>query len=112
MFKHCWEKLLVIKNLIANGLPSVREVSRYFPICALRAFRGERVRPFNNPPTQVFGGETTVEARSGGLGGNYNTNGLARIVIITNTAGTVTNAVDVGGVTNGPSRFYRVRLVP
>ena len=44
--------------------------------------------------------------------GNYATNALIDIFIVTNTVGTVTNDLDVGAATNRPARFYRVRLVP
>ena len=45
-------------------------------------------------------------------GGGYGTNGFADIFTVTNTLGTVTNYLDVGGATNVPARYYRVRLVP
>jgi hypothetical protein len=45
-------------------------------------------------------------------GGGYDTNSFADIFTVTNTLGTVTNYLDVGGAANGPARFYRVRLVP
>ncbi len=38
--------------------------------------------------------------------------GYSDIFTVTNTTGTVTNYLDPGAVTNGPSRYYRVRLVP
>jgi hypothetical protein len=44
--------------------------------------------------------------------GGYATNGFTDIFAVTNTAGTTTNYLDIGGATNGPARFYRVRLVP
>jgi PKD repeat protein/endonuclease/exonuclease/phosphatase family metal-dependent hydrolase len=53
-----------------------------------------------------------LQMTSGNPGGGYTTNGFADVVIITNTVGTVTNAVDVGGATSSPTRYYRVRLVP
>ena len=42
---------------------------------------------------------------------NFTTN-MADIFTVTNTAGTATNYLDVGAVTNSPSRYYRIRLVP
>jgi Bacterial TSP3 repeat len=36
----------------------------------------------------------------------------ADIFTVTNTAGAMTNYLDVGAATNAPIRFYRVRLVP
>ncbi|HUJ11845.1 MAG TPA: hypothetical protein VL171_17685 [Verrucomicrobiae bacterium] len=44
--------------------------------------------------------------------GGYYTNGFADIFTVTNTTGTLTNYFDVGAATNGPMRFYRVRLIP
>ncbi|HUK81196.1 MAG TPA: hypothetical protein VLZ12_01050 [Verrucomicrobiae bacterium] len=41
----------------------------------------------------------------------YTTN-MTDIFSVTNTVGTVTNYLDVGGATNKPARYYRVRLVP
>jgi hypothetical protein len=46
------------------------------------------------------------------VNGSYSTNNFADIFAVTNTVGTVTNYLDVGGATNSPSRYYRVRLVP
>ncbi len=45
-------------------------------------------------------------------GGSYTTNGFIDIFTVTNASGTVTNYLDVGGATNKPARYYRVRLVP
>jgi len=56
-----------------------------------------------------------VQAASGAPDGSYNTNGFADIsgpIVIGVTGDTTTNYTDAGGVTNVPSRFYRVRLVP
>lgn len=44
--------------------------------------------------------------------GGYSTNAFADIFAVSNTVGNVTNFLDVGGATNTPARFYRVRLVP
>jgi fibronectin-binding autotransporter adhesin len=49
-------------------------------------------------------------ARTGN--GSYSTNNFAAIFTVTNAVTTVTNYLDVGGATNTPSRYYRVRLVP
>ncbi len=53
-------------------------------------------------------GETNALQYSPG----YNTNAFADLFIVTNTLGGTTNYTDIGGGTNTPSRFYRVRLVP
>ena len=44
--------------------------------------------------------------------GSYSTNSFVDIFTVTNTTETVTNYTDLGGATNQPARFYRVRLVP
>jgi hypothetical protein len=44
-------------------------------------------------------------------GSSYTTN-FTDLFVVTNTVGSVTNYVDVGGATNVPSRYYRIRLVP
>jgi len=55
-----------------------------------------------------------LQVAAGGVGGTYDTNGFTDIFVVTNNAipGTVTNFLDVGGATNKPARYYRVRLVP
>jgi PKD repeat protein len=60
----------------------------------------------------AVGKTNALQATSGDLNGGYASNGFADIVIVPDTVTTVTNAVDVGGATNVPSRYYRVRLVP
>jgi hypothetical protein len=54
-------------------------------------------------------GKTNALQRS--AAGDY-TNNFTDIFTVTNTVGTMTNYLDVGAVTNSPSRYYRVRLVP
>jgi hypothetical protein len=61
------------------------------------------------------GGRTnTVQAATGGTDGGYSSNfiDISGLMIITGSGDATTNFVDVGGATNSPSRFYRVRLVP
>jgi PKD repeat protein len=53
-----------------------------------------------------------LQVTSGNLSGGYATNGFVDIFVVTNTVGTVTNGVDEGGASSGPTRYYRVRLVP
>jgi T5SS/PEP-CTERM-associated repeat protein len=50
--------------------------------------------------------KTNALQRAGDL-----TSSFADIFIVTNTTGSVTNFLDVGGATNSPPQFYRVRLV-
>jgi PKD repeat protein/endonuclease/exonuclease/phosphatase family metal-dependent hydrolase len=58
------------------------------------------------------GKTNALQMTSGGPGGSYVTNGFANLFVVTNTVGTVTNGVDVGGATSAGTRYYRVRLVP
>ncbi|HXI82805.1 MAG TPA: hypothetical protein VNL17_01800 [Verrucomicrobiae bacterium] len=55
-----------------------------------------------------------LQVSAGGVGGIYTTNGFTDIFVVTNSAGpgVTTNYLDVGGATNSPARYYRVRLVP
>jgi len=53
-----------------------------------------------------------LQRTAGDVGGNYSTNNFVNIFIVTNTVGTTTNYLDVGGATNFPVRYYRVRQVP
>ena len=62
--------------------------------------------------TMGAGKTNALQVTSGDPGGGYATNGFTDIFGVTNTVGTTTNYLDVGGATNAPSRYYRVRLVP
>jgi T5SS/PEP-CTERM-associated repeat protein len=53
-----------------------------------------------------------LQVTAGGPGGSYSSNDFTAIFAVTNTLGSVTNYLDIGGATNTPSRYYRVRLVP
>jgi PKD repeat protein len=57
-----------------------------------------------------------VQATAGGVDGSYNTNYVDITapphLIISGSGDTTTNYIDVGGGTNVPARYYRVRLVP
>jgi hypothetical protein len=65
---------------------------------------------------QTLGGETNVlQATNGSPGGGYNTNfvDLPPQIVVPGVGITTTNFLDVGGATNRPARYYRVRdLVP
>jgi Bacterial TSP3 repeat len=58
------------------------------------------------------GKTNALQATASAGDGSYQTNGFANLFIVTNTVGTTTNYLDVGGATNKPARYYRVRLVP
>jgi len=55
-----------------------------------------------------------VQSTAGDGSGGYTTNfiDISGPIIITGSGDTTTNYTDTGGATNGPSQFYRVRLVP
>ena len=62
--------------------------------------------------TMGAGKTNALQVTSGNPGGGYATNGFADIFGVTNTVGTTTNYLDVGGAINVPARYCRVRLVP
>jgi hypothetical protein len=56
-----------------------------------------------------------LEVTSGGSGGAFSTNGFTNLgaqMLIGGSGAITTNFTDVGGATNKPARYYRVRLVP
>ncbi|MGD0058154.1 MAG: cellulase family glycosylhydrolase [Verrucomicrobiia bacterium] len=55
-----------------------------------------------------------VQAGSGDASGDYTANfaDISGPIIITPSGDTTTNYTDSGGATNGPARYYRIRLVP
>jgi hypothetical protein len=58
------------------------------------------------------GKTNALQATAGGAGGDFTNNFAIDIFTVTNTVGTTTNYLDVGGATNVPAYYYRVRLVP
>jgi hypothetical protein len=56
----------------------------------------------------------TVQSTAGDGNGGYATNftDLSDPIIISGSGDAATNYTNVGGATNGPSQFYRIRLVP
>lgn len=60
--------------------------------------------------TMSSGKTNALQATAGDISGGF-TNTFTDLFTVTNTAGTVTNYLDVGAA-NAPSRFYRIRLVP
>ena len=62
------------------------------------------------------GGTTSqVQVTQGTGNGSYSTNGFANLgsqMVISGSGLVATNFTDVGGATNKPARYYRVRLVP
>jgi autotransporter-associated beta strand protein len=64
--------------------------------------------------TTAGGRTNAVQATAGDGAGGYSTNfaDISGPIIIPGSVDTTTNYVDVGGGTNSPARYYRVRLVP
>ncbi len=66
--------------------------------------------------TTAGGRTNAVQATTGGANGSYTTNFVDITawphIIIDGSGDVTTNYVDIGGATNTPSRFYRIRLVP
>ena len=58
-----------------------------------------------------IGRTNALQATDGDAGGSYSNN-FADIFTVTGATDTVTNFLDLGGATNSPTRYYRVRLVP
>jgi len=64
---------------------------------------------------QTTGGFTNVvQATSGDTNGSYSNNftDLSPTNYVSGSGAVTTNYLDVGGATNSPSRFYRVRMIP
>jgi hypothetical protein len=62
--------------------------------------------------TTYIGKTNALQRTAGTPDGSYQTNAFTDIFTATNTAGTTTNYLDIGGATNKAARYYRVRLVP
>jgi len=64
--------------------------------------------------TWVMGSGRTnaLQVTTGAGDGSYATNSFIDLFTVTNAVCTTTNYLDVGGATNVPTRYYRVRLVP
>jgi T5SS/PEP-CTERM-associated repeat protein len=58
------------------------------------------------------GKTNALQWTAGDVSGSYNTSSFVDIFLVTNTVGTTTNYLDIGGATIAPAGFYRVRLVP
>jgi T5SS/PEP-CTERM-associated repeat protein len=76
------------------------------------------VRPQTNDVrvdwTIVGGTKYLLQVAPGGSGSSFTNNffDLSPVVIAPGTGESVTNYVEAGALTNGPARYYRVRLVP
>ena len=95
-----------------DGMSNLQEyLAGTDPTNSASSFRITSIVPTNGSDVLVTW--TTGLAKTNALQSTTNfPTGYADIFIVTNTTGTVTNYTDPGAVTNGPSRYYRVRLVP
>lgn len=64
--------------------------------------------------TTASGKTNVVQGTGGSIGGTYTNNfsDLSPIIVPAGNSVTATNYLDIGGATNFPARYYRVRLVP
>jgi hypothetical protein len=94
-----------------DGLTDLQEyLAGTDPTNSASAFRITGITPEGNDLRVTW---TTAIGRTNAL--QYSTSiaaDYADIFTVTNTAGTVTDYLELGGATNAPARFYRVRLVP
>jgi hypothetical protein len=100
-----------------DGMSNLQEyLAGTDPTNSASSFRITSVVRTNNDirVTWMMGSGRTnaLQVTSGAGNGSYATNAFAPIFTVTNTVGTITNFLDVGGATNQVARFYRVRLVP
>jgi hypothetical protein len=64
--------------------------------------------------SSVSGRSNIVQVTAGAAGGSYSNNftDLGVAIVIPGASVSTTNYLDVGGATNVPARYYRVRLAP
>jgi hypothetical protein len=62
--------------------------------------------------TMGNGKTNALQVTPGDGNGGFSTNNFANLFIVTNTVGSVTNYLDLGGAANDPSRYYRIKLLP
>ena len=100
-----------------DGLSNLQEyLAGTDPSNNASAFRITSILRTNNDIriTWMMGSGKTnaLQVTTGAGDGSYATNSFASLFTVTNTVGTTTNYLDIGGATNSPARYYRVRLVP
>ena len=97
-----------------DGMSNLQEyLAGTNPTNSASAFRITSVTPTNNDVRiswRTAGGRTNIVQAMTDLSGSYSN--LSPNIVIVGSGDVTTNYLDVGGATNQPSRFYRVRLVP
>jgi len=99
----------------ADGMSNLQEyLVGTDPINSTSVFRILSIVPTGNDVRvtwQTGGGRTNaLQAVSGAYSTNFAD--IGGTLIVSGSGDVITNRVDTGGATNGPSRFYRIRLVP
>ena len=102
------------KDADGDGLSNLQEyLSGTSPIDANSALRITAITQESNNLRVTW---STAAGRTNALqrtaSGNFSTNTFTSIFTVTNTLGASTNYLDLGGATNNPAGFYRIRLVP
>jgi hypothetical protein len=102
-----------------DGLSNLQELlAGTDPTNSASAFRILSLSPEGDDLRIIWataGGRTNeVQATAGDADGGYPTNfiDISGLIIILGNGDATTNCLDIGGATNAPARFYRVRLVP
>jgi hypothetical protein len=98
-----------------NGNPAPHGIAIWgapeFQITDIRTVTNDVRLTWNTIPDKT----NIVQATPGGPDGSYSTNNFADIssnIVVSGLGQVSTNYFDVGGATNRPARYYRVRLVP
>ena len=101
------------KDADGDGMNNLQEyLAGTDPTNSVSAFRVTSITRLGNDVRVTWStgsGKTNALQITGGPG--FTTN-FVDLFTVTNTVGSGTNYLDIGGATNMPARFYRVRLVP
>ena len=101
------------KDSDGDGMNNLQEyLAGTDPTNSVSAFRISSITRLGNDVRVTWfmgSGKTNALQFAGGSG--FTTN-FVDLFTVTNTVGSGTNYLDIGGATNMPARFYRVRLVP
>jgi hypothetical protein len=109
---------LVVDQLVTtNPCASFRQTGGTLVIGGVTSFQITAISREGNDMRITWtdiGGQTNIVQATNGLGGNYATNftDLSSSIVLQGSGIVTTNYLDVGGATNFPARFYRVRSAP